>query len=168
MAGVSKYGSIEEKIEANIRRHPNKDNSYIAKLCGPKFRAPHVQAVRDKIGVQRDPNKGVTVNDKVTVIGGSKSKQQTAGSIPVEQFIRDNDLKHKTKVAIDNLGDCLISDLDLLNQLRKDPHLKISSTHWKLLKERDDFQKYQVVVRNTLYWAQPNIIEKLKIELDYI
>jgi len=81
-------------------------------------------------------------------------------AMSAEDFIHQFDIPAKIREALEELGDRVISDSDFRTDLG------IQSTLWRRGADRDEFNKYQVQIRGKIYWALPEVIERIRETMD--
>jgi len=83
-------------------------------------------------------------------------------AIDVNVFIEKNDMNRRVYKGLEKLQAALIPDIKFRDAL------SVSAAVWASLREKDEFKKFQITIRGKLYWAQPEVIGRIKTELDYL
>jgi hypothetical protein len=81
-----------------------------------------------------------------------------------DEFVRPYDWKAKLREGIDSLipgsNKAVIADEDFRR------HLGISETKWRKLKTLQEFKRYQLMVKSSIYWCQPETGQRLRAKIE--
>lgn len=83
-------------------------------------------------------------------------------AMSADDFIKQFDIPTKILEAIKELGERVIADGDFRNELG------VQVALWSRTRDKEELLKFQVQIRGKIYWALPEVIERIRETMDVI
>lgn len=111
-------------------------------------------------------NKGKNVQEEFESSDGTNTEKIKNESMSEQEFLEPYDWIQRVNEGLQllepNSNTAVIKDEDFRRSLEIPKHI------WKKIKNRKDMKPYQVSIRQSLYWCQPETSENLRKKIDLI